>query len=97
MQKQDEKRILTAEMVGYGKIRNDDNRQALSSQTTLLGKVVQQRLEWFGCVERMTVDRIPHNALHARFEGKKTKADHDYDGLTIQYGHILWRGIKTGV
>ena len=79
MRKQDEKRILTAEMSWLRKIagisrlqkvRNDGISQALGIQTTLLDKVVQQRLRWFGHVERMPVDRIPHNALHARFEGK---------------------------
>ena len=82
MRKQDEKRILTAEMswlrkiAGISrlqKIRNDDIRQSLGIQTTLLDKVVQRRLRWFGHVERMPADRIPHNALHARFEGKRNK------------------------
>ena len=85
MRKQDEKRIRTAEMSRIRriaevsrlqKIRNDDIRQALGSQTTRLDKVVQQRLRWFGHVERMPVDRIPHNARHARFEGK----NQDYAG-----------------
>ena len=82
MRKQDEKRILTAEMswlrkiAGISrlqKIRNDDIRQALGIQTTLLDKVVQQRLRWFGHVERMPVDLTPHNVLHARVEGKRNK------------------------
>ena len=82
MRKQDEKRILTAEMSWLRKIpgisrlqkiRNDDIREALGVETTLLDKVVQRRLRWFGHVERMAVDRIPHIALHARFEGKRNK------------------------
>jgi len=28
----------------------------------------------FGHVERMTVDRIAHNALHARFQNKRNKS-----------------------
>jgi len=50
----------------------------LGSQTTLLDKVDQQRLRWFGLVERMTVDRIPHNAPHARL--KRNEADLNYNG-----------------
>ena len=82
MRKQDEKSILTAEMSWLRKIarisrlqkiRNDDIRQALGVEKTLLDKVVQRRLRWFGHVERMAVDRIPHIALHARFEGKRNK------------------------
>ena len=59
------------------KIRNDDIRQALGIQTTLLDKVVQQRLRWYEHVERMPVDRITHNALHARLGEKETKATLD--------------------
>jgi len=44
--------------------------QTLASQTVLLDKFVQRRLRWFGHAERMTIGRIPHNALHANFKGK---------------------------
>ena len=37
-------------------------------------------LIWFGHVEIMTVDRNPHNELHARFQGK-TMADQYYEDL----------------
>jgi len=76
MRKQDEKRILTAEMgwlrrisgvTRLPKIRNDDIRQAVCNQTALLDKFVQRRLRWFGHVEKMSIDRISHNALHVRF------------------------------
>ena len=40
-----------------------------------LDEVVQGRLRWFGHVRKMTIDRIPHNALHALFEGKRNRAD----------------------
>ena|SRR6218665_439085 len=64
MRKQDKKRILAAEMnwlrsiagvTRLHKLINDDIRQALGSQTTLLDSVVQRRLRWFGHVERMTI------------------------------------------
>ena len=82
MWKQDEKRILTAEMswlqriagvTRLYKIRNDDIRQSSGSQTTLLDKVVQRRFWWFGHVKEMTIYWISHNALHAGFEGKRNK------------------------
>src|SRR6218665_3103541 len=54
MRKQDEKRILAAQMnclrriaEGY-KLRNDGIRQALGSQSTLLDKIVQRKLRWAG-------------------------------------------------
>ena len=67
MWKQDEKGILTAEMEWLRKIagvsrlqkvRNDDIRRAIhvGSQTTLLDKVIQQKLRWFGPIERMPAD-----------------------------------------
>ncbi len=46
------------------KIRDDDIMQALGIQTTLLDKVVQQRLRWSGHVKEMTIERIPHSALY---------------------------------
>jgi len=108
MRKQDEKRILTREMswlrkiAGISrlqKIRNDDIRQALSVEPTLLDKVVQRRLRWFGHVERMAVDRIPHIALHARFEGKRNKGrprlrwvDNIKEGMT-SFGLTLRRAM----
>src|SRR6218665_3583019 len=73
LRKLDKIMILTAEMswlrkiaviTRLQKIGNDDIRQALVSRTTLLDKAVQLRLRWFGHVEKMTVDRIPHSALH---------------------------------
>lgn len=47
------------------KIRNDAIRQSLrlGIQTTLLDKVVQRRILWFGQVERMPVYRFSHIAL----------------------------------
>ena len=52
----------------------------LCIQTTPLDRVIQRRLREFGHVERMAVDRIPHNALHADLKEKETKADRDYAG-----------------
>jgi len=50
-------------------------------QTTLLDKVVQRRLRWVGHVERMTTDRIPHNALCMQDSmEKETKAEQDCAG-----------------
>ena len=49
---------------GEQKIRNDGIRQALIILTTLPDK---EDFEWLGQVEGMTVDLIPHIALHARF------------------------------
>ena len=78
---------LQQKLVGFGgyyrlqKIRNDDIRQALCNQTTLLDKVVQRRLLWFGHLERMSIDRIPHIALYMQdSKENETKADPDYDG-----------------
>jgi len=66
-------KVLRLRLRLRNKIRKDDIRQALRSHTTLLDKVVQQNLWWFGQVERMTIYQIPHNALHATFEGKRNE------------------------
>jgi len=58
-------------------------------------------------VERMSIHRIPHNALHARFEGKRNKGrprlrwidsiDEDIEsiGLTIEGSNGLDKGPRT--
>src|SRR5688572_24048918 len=85
MRKQDEKRILTAEMswlrkiVGISrlqKIRNDDSRQSLRIQATLLDKVIQRRHRWFENVEKMPDD------LNLTQDSKETetKAEQDRAG-----------------
>ena len=90
MRKQDEKRILTAEMswlrkiAGISrlqKIRNDDIRQSLGIQTTLLDKVVQRRLRWFGHVDR-ECQLTEFHTMHYMQDSKEkeTKADQDYAG-----------------
>jgi len=70
--------IITAEI----KIRKAGIRNISWIETTLLDKVVQRRLRWFrhNYIEGMPVDRIPHTALHARFEEKDTKAEPDNAG-----------------
>lgn len=62
---------------------NDEIRQALGGQTSdnSAGQFVQRRLRWFGDVETrdsverldLPVEGIPHDALLARFEGKRKK------------------------
>jgi len=53
-------------------IKNRRHRTIINAQTNLLKKVVQRRFQLFGRVEeRMPLDRNPHNALRARFEGKR--------------------------
>src|SRR6218665_637618 len=39
----------------------------------LINVQTNSAIRWFGHVGRMTIDRIPHNALHARFDGKRNK------------------------
>src|SRR6218665_2606957 len=102
------------------KTRNDGIRQALGtgSQTTLLDNppmvLTCRAKKSVGCivssrVGRVTVDRIPHNALHVRFKGKRNKCrsrlrwinnineDIEPNGLTLRdmVAHWLRRLLST--
>jgi len=72
---QDEKRIIAADIswdLLQGSRITGINKHWLKT-ITLLVKGIQQRLWWFGHIRRMPGGRMPHNALHARFKGKRNK------------------------
>ena len=86
-------RILTATMSWlwkiagisrlYTRLRNDDIRQSLSIQTTLVDKVVQGKTPMVWHIKRMQVNQIPHNAYMQDSKEKETKADQDYAEIII--------------
>ena len=82
LRKEDERRILVAEMGWLRKIagisrrerrRNEDIRAELAQTVTLVDRIQEKRLQWFGHVERMKTDRLPVKALHAKIEGKRSR------------------------
>jgi|SRR6218665_1854328 len=55
-------------------VRNDDIRQSLYIQTTLLDKIIQRRLQWFGhVIENASLYQNHHNAKYGRFDGKRNR------------------------
>ena len=40
---------------------------------TLVDRIQEKRLQWFGHVERMKTDRLPVKALHTTIEGKRSR------------------------
>ena len=82
MRKEDERRILVAEMcwlrriLGVSRlqhIRNDDIRRRTGTQVTTVDRIKARRLRWFGHVSRMGSDRIPYLALHTMVDGVRSR------------------------
>src|SRR6218665_2664260 len=80
--KEDERRLLVAEMswlrgiIGRSrreKVRNEQTREVLGAEETVVQKIKERRLQWFGHVERMEEKRLPNAALHGHVEGKRSR------------------------
>src|SRR6218665_3144550 len=82
LRKEDERRLLVAEMswlkriIGRSrreKVRNEQTREELGAEETVVQKIKGRRLQWFGHVERMEEKRLPNAALHGHVEGKRSR------------------------
>ena len=83
LQKEDERRLLVAEMswvykeyeVGAEekKIRNEITRKELGAEETVIDRIRKGRLKWFGHIERMNNNRLPIAALHGHVEGERSR------------------------
>jgi Reverse transcriptase (RNA-dependent DNA polymerase) len=82
MKKEDERRLLAAEM-GWlrgilnrsrrERIRNEVTREELGQKDTIVDKIRRRRLTWYGHVARMDNRRIPPTALHGTVEGVRSR------------------------
>src|SRR6218665_1588905 len=82
LRKEDEQRLLVAEMswqrgiIGRSrreKVRNEQTREELGAEETVVQKIKKRRLQRFGHVERMEEKRLPNAALHGHVEGKGSR------------------------
>src|SRR6218665_3678861 len=82
LRKEDERRILVAEMswlrriLGRSRterIRNEVTRMELGQQVTLVDKIRRRKLTWFGHVTRMEGNRLPVVALYGQVEGTRSR------------------------
>ena len=82
LHKTDEKKLLVAEMswlrrilgvTRRDKIRNERVRTYLQQQETIVEKIRQKRMKWFGHVTRMSGERLPVRALHCHVEGTRSR------------------------
>src|SRR6218665_2722571 len=87
LRKEDEKRLLVAEMAWLRRIRgrcrreiirNEKTREELGAEETVTEKIKRRKLTWFGHVERMEGKRLPNAALHGQVRGERGR-----DGWTI--------------
>ena len=82
MKKEDERRLLVAEM-GWlrgllnrsrrEKIRNEVTREELGQKETVVERIKKRRLTWYGHVIRMENGRMPAKALHGEVEGTRSR------------------------
>src|ERR1700733_229235 len=82
LRKEDEKRLLVAEMSWLRrirgrsrreKIRNEITRKELGAEETVIDRIRKGRLKWFGHIERMNNNRLPIAALHGHVEGERSR------------------------
>jgi hypothetical protein len=82
LRKEDERRLLVAEMswlrriMGRSRrerIRNEKTREELGADETIVEKIRKRRLRWFGHVRRMEEQRLPNAALHGHVEGERSR------------------------
>ncbi len=82
MRKAEEQKILVAEMnwlrrilgkTRRDRIRNEVIRKVTNQKETLVDRIRQRRLMWFGHVHRMENTRLPARALHGYVEGTRSK------------------------
>jgi hypothetical protein len=82
IKKEDERRLLAAEM-GWlrgllnrsrrERIRNEVTREELGQKVTIVDRIRRRRLTWYGHVIRMENGRIPAKALHGEVEGTRSR------------------------
>ena len=82
LRKEDEHRIEVAEMNWLRRIlritrlhrmRNEDIRNRLQQEVTLIDRIRKKRLSWFGHVTRMNERRLPLRAMHCYVTGRRTR------------------------
>jgi len=55
-------------------MRNETVRGILCQETTLVDRIAERRLNWFGHVSRMGSERLPAKALHCSYiNGKRNQ------------------------
>src|SRR6218665_1632286 len=82
LRKEDERKILVAEMswlrriLGRSRrerIRNEVTRKELEQQVTLVDKIRKRTMTWFGHVTRMEGNRLPAVALYGQVGGIRSR------------------------
>src|SRR6218665_1343272 len=89
LRKEDERRLLVAEMTWLRRIRgrsrrerirNEKTKEELGAEEMVIEKIKRRRLTWFGHVERMEGKRLPYSALHRHVRGERSREEEEMDG-----------------
>ena len=82
-------------------MRNETVRGILCQEMTLVDRIAERRLNWFGHVSRMGSERLPAKALHCYINGKRNqgrqskklmdnvKEDMEVEKLNVQQAIVL--------
>jgi len=82
LRKEDERRLLVAEMTWLRRIRgrsrrerirNEKTKEELGAEEMVIKKIKRRRPTWFGHVERMEGKRLPNSALHRHVRGERSR------------------------
>jgi len=58
------------------KVRNETVRSILHQERTLVDRIAQRRLTWFGHVSRMGSERLPVKVMHCSVIGRRNQGIH---------------------
>src|SRR5437868_5898036 len=55
------------------RLRNEEVRKMIGLKSTVVERIQEKRLRWFGHVSRMDIDRLPNKALHMKVMGRRNR------------------------
>ena len=82
LRKADEDKLLMMEMgwlrviLGVSRLqrlRNEEVRKMIGLKSTVVERIQERRLRWFGHVSRMDINRLPNKALHMKVMGRRNR------------------------
>jgi len=75
------KEIVAGDIVTrHDRMKNETVWSTLHQERTLVDRIAQQRLTWFGHVSRMGSEQLPVKVMHRSIIGQEIKEDNQRNG-----------------